>query len=304
MRHHLMIRQRPGPARAGVRSAFTLVELLVVVGIIAMLIGLLLPALSRARANAKQVQCLSQLRQIGTAMRMHADEHNGYMPIAGQIESPGGATPAGMLDAYMKNYSYYFDGTNFRPMHIAGALAPYLGQQVRSDTTAHMQADLSTGISSKIYSCPTDPLNIISITAKSTGWSTPTEPMSYGFNEAVLGWEDANGNVNFNEYRGQLNKVRNPTQTFLMCDAIPRNADWTGGWLTFYAHVAGANMEEAFFDYNNMAGDGSSFSYTRHEGRVNFLFADAHGETLPLPQQGSSYNPNGSLSHVLLVDPF
>ena len=64
------------------RRAFTLVELLVVIGIISLLIGILLPALNKARESARQVQCLSNMRQISVAIISFANEHNGLMPGA------------------------------------------------------------------------------------------------------------------------------------------------------------------------------------------------------------------------------
>src|SRR5262245_26599211 len=62
------------------RTAFTLVELLVVIGIIAILIGVLLPTLGRARMSAKSVQCLSNLRSIGQGVFLYATMHKGVLP--------------------------------------------------------------------------------------------------------------------------------------------------------------------------------------------------------------------------------
>ena len=62
------------------RLAFTLVELLVVIGIIAVLVGILLPALSRARESAITIQCMSNLRQFAIADQMYVNQYNWHMP--------------------------------------------------------------------------------------------------------------------------------------------------------------------------------------------------------------------------------
>lgn len=74
------------------RTAFTLVELLVVIGIIAVLVGVLLPALNRARASAIRLQCQSTLRQFGVADQMYLNIYKNWH-IPGYWGSPSSTTP-------------------------------------------------------------------------------------------------------------------------------------------------------------------------------------------------------------------
>ena len=74
----------PRPASRIARpGAFTLVELLVVIGIIATLVAILLPTLGRAREAARAANCLSNLRQINTAFMLFAHDNKGYLPQVG-----------------------------------------------------------------------------------------------------------------------------------------------------------------------------------------------------------------------------
>jgi len=67
-------------------AGFTLIELLVVIAIIALLMGILMPALSRARKQAWGVSCGSNLRQVGVAANLFAQDHEGKIPRADDLK--------------------------------------------------------------------------------------------------------------------------------------------------------------------------------------------------------------------------
>lgn len=74
------------------RSAFTMIELLVVIAIVMLLAAILFPVLVTARQKGQQARCALQLRQIGTAIQMYADDHDSLPPQGGYNVSPPGSS--------------------------------------------------------------------------------------------------------------------------------------------------------------------------------------------------------------------
>jgi len=290
------------------RRAFTLVELLVVIGIIALLIAVLMPALSKTREKANLVKCMSNLRQIGQAFIMHSVEHKGYVPTAGLIHNSSGyaATPQGLHDSARKKYKYYNDGGVLRPLPMPAALAPYYGQDIRTDTRQNLEQDMDKGPCRELFTCPTQAREGMvwhgSMLSDQAGWLAPDIWSSYIFNEEPLGFATY---APYQRGQGNLIRLKGASDVMMIGDGRPRGGQ--GGWLVIYATHNGTQISDAATNEkgSGASGDASNFEFRRHQNRMNVVFMDGHAETVlvTLFPRNSTFPSRVELSRPVYMSP-
>jgi prepilin-type processing-associated H-X9-DG protein/prepilin-type N-terminal cleavage/methylation domain-containing protein len=315
-----MSRVRKDVSRAG---GFTLVELLVVIGIIAALMAMLLPALARARQTAQNLKCQANLRTLGQALATNVVDHKGFLPLAGNIvpgqDLNGTDDPVTLGDASMQRYVYYQNTPGqHRVTAIPAALAPYLiSQPIRDDYWQDVETDIGTSPLQDDFLCPSDE-NTISRTYGAPVWIRSyaggnanqtylTGWTSYGFNSEVFGWTDSgvNGTVGHSRARGNISRVPHPTDTMLMCDTYEAIEIW----------VLNPQMSLGDVYLGTGGTSGSSvFDLVRHRGSINILYVDGHVDSQPiLSTNGTTANgdvgspgnsPSGGLMNVSMDKDF
>jgi prepilin-type N-terminal cleavage/methylation domain-containing protein/prepilin-type processing-associated H-X9-DG protein len=131
-------------------KAFTLVELLVVIGIITILISILLPALSRVRRSAQEVVCQSNLRQFGMGVQIYANQNRGALPQKGPDGSDSGPNNFGPPNKEVAGYDD--DGIWFNAIPPLINTRSYY-EMLLADTHG-LPAPSAGGPTRSIYTCP------------------------------------------------------------------------------------------------------------------------------------------------------
>jgi prepilin-type N-terminal cleavage/methylation domain-containing protein/prepilin-type processing-associated H-X9-DG protein len=233
------------------RKGFTLVELLVVIGIIALLIAILMPALSRAREQANQVKCLSNMRQIGMAFMMYAGDNK---------QRPPGPAVADLQD----NWIYWHTGRQLKDGMIQ--------QYINKDST-----------NEEIYRCPSDTVENHKPTQGSHQYN-----FSYTVNWMISQWifESPAGNIdraqNLARPPGQqlqnirLTQVVNSSKKILLIDESEQTVD-DGCWAPQNFFLDGQNLLSNRHSVGKEKPTGNPAEDNKR-GRGNAVFCDGHAE--------------------------
>jgi prepilin-type N-terminal cleavage/methylation domain-containing protein/prepilin-type processing-associated H-X9-DG protein len=224
---------------------FTLIELLVVIAIIAILAGLLLPALSKAKESGRSAVCRSNLRQLSLGVLMYTEENADFLPWCGDVDRnlPADWVWGGQPSGDTRNRSYWRrPPLTFGHHAESGAIFPYVMNQPRVPPRAGQNhTDWYTN-KFEVYRCP------------STGELGRALRVTYSMNSS-LDHDDARP-------RGRrLTETVAPSQKFLLVNEDPQT------------------MHNAAFH----PGTGASAiggQMVMHNGKANFSCLDGHVETL------------------------
>ena len=231
------------PLRTTARPAFTLVELLVVVAIIAILAALLLPALNKTRAKAEGIYCVSNTRQLAVAWTLYSDDHNGRLAynLGGSGRAAAPRTNINWVNNIMSWRVEDSDNTN-----LATITEATLGTYAKS---------------TEIYRCPGD--HVLSEAQRGAGWSTRIR--SYSMNAMVgdAGEVSASGtNQNNPKYIQffRITEIPRPSSIFVFLDEHPDS------------------INDGYFinrgDYHAWMDLPASY----HNGAASLSFVDGHSE--------------------------
>ncbi len=277
-------------------GAFTLVELLVVIGIIALLIAMLLPALNRARAQSNQVACASNLRQLGIAMIMYTQD-TGYYPGARwntTYETSGPNSNAGGIDyaVWPTRLRKYMGGSN-KAFYCP---AEDYNQFFWFDNEVFQVGVVATNSDTGFGYNQGEPLLVESVGRFSYGYNdwgaydtsttdSPAVSNSAGHQRGLGGdlWNTtATGGLPYPSSELKMSYVYKPSRMIMISDVTPKTSSG--------------------FDFNIDPRNPLEAPGTVHRGGANCLYGDAHVE-LHYPKELQLYNVNNTNIHYIQGTP-
>jgi prepilin-type processing-associated H-X9-DG protein/prepilin-type N-terminal cleavage/methylation domain-containing protein len=248
---------RTAQRRKRAAGGFTLVELLVVIGIIAILIAILLPALNKARQAANAVACASNLRQLGIALIGYANSHGGHLPTVAIREGSDEITWDDLLGGTR------YDGRRLTESQMRARNAPHAGARIYQCPNDDFSGrDFYPTHPGRTYALNTGTMWRGSRTQPFPGQGSP--PRIWGVSSGHF--EDGTGVKDDSQlWSAKLTWLREPTATILLTEP---GRDWKDSAL---GKQAGGSVR------------GPAIQVGRpdlHQGRFNYLFADGHVEML------------------------
>lgn len=276
----------------GAKPGFTLVELLVVIGIIAILIGLTMPVLGRVRRQAWATQCSSNLRQLGNGWIAYANAFNGSAAPMRLAEHGSGGGQTFDLGNGPHYRPRWFDLIGARNKSFAYRKPP--GNETEDDRR----------IDNPVFLCPTEP-----------EWDNGRN-YTYGYNYQFLGNPRFKPNGDFINFPVRVSRLKS-ADTVLAADCLGTAAgkskqsrrgyrrDGLGDLFAVgnHAYTLDPPRLTALSDYsedNARTPADRSAPDARHQNRANVLFCDGHVEALSLKDLGYVVRANGS---VAAIDP-